>query len=202
MKVGTHDARFVYEVTPDDELWLLRAVEAEGAPRADVAATLVNKFVWRRARTPFRGTLAEHVRQYSQPVNPRWFPEGDKYAESVARLSEADKQIALARAQHRVQVHASRTTFSAPTRKAVRLALTSPPRLPEATDFAAPWVERKPPWEALTPAEPGKNRLWVNPEAKGWKGYAIVSLAPVAIGISWGLIALGVALLVWVGRDS
>lgn len=197
MKIGTPDARFVYEVTPDDELWLLRAVEAEGAPRADVAQALVNRFVWRRTRTPFRGSLAEHVRAYSQPVNPRWFPDGDLFQESVQKLSQADKQIAFARAQHRMESHATRSQFGAATRKAVRIALTQPPRLPRGTDFAAPWVEKRPPWEPLTPAEPGKNRIWTSPETKSWAGYSIVSLAPVAIGVSWGLIALGVVLFLW-----
>ena len=39
-----------YRVTPADRLWLLRAVAREGEPRARVAQTLVNRFVWLRSR--------------------------------------------------------------------------------------------------------------------------------------------------------
>lgn len=201
MKIGTPDAKFVYSVTPDDELWLLRAVEAEGAPRADVAAALVNKFVWRRARTSFRGTLADHVRQYSQPVNPRWFPDGDKFLETVKTLSEPDRQMALARAEHRRDIQATRTSFSPGTRKAVHVALSRPPRMPEALDFAASWVEKEAPvWRALTPKEPGKNRFWANVESRGWTGYSVISLAPAAF--SWGYLALGLGLMLLLFRGG
>lgn len=36
--------RRVYEVTPEDRLWLLRAVHAEGRVERQVAQTLINLF--------------------------------------------------------------------------------------------------------------------------------------------------------------
>lgn len=130
--------------TDDDRLWLLRAVEAEGAPRTLVAQTLVNRFAWLWDTTPGKYlTLTQLVQAYSQPVNPRWFPGGTLFEQSLGKLTPEQRPGAVTRAERRRDVHATRTTFSADTERAVDQALYGPITLPMgALHFAAPHVAR------------------------------------------------------------
>lgn len=160
-----------YEPTADDSLWLLRAVEAEGEPRSLVAASLVSGFMFARERG-LEWPLARYIRAYSQPVNPRWFLDGDLYKARVAKEADSGKRADL----HKLAVarefqHSKRAFFSDETREAAQRALSSTPAIPDATDFAAWWVEKAPPWEARTAAVPNTNRLWARPGASGWGGY-------------------------------
>jgi hypothetical protein len=186
-----------YEPTQEDVLWLLRAVAVEGPPERIVAQTLVNGFMWARERAGWENrTLAEWVQAYAQPVNPRWLVGGDLFEASLKK-AESDKERAekIARAKNRV-THRARTLFSEDDSRAVQEALSRPPVFRAATDYAAPSVVREPPWEPLTAAVPGKNRLWTRPAAKGWTGYTVSG----AVGVL-PLIALVTIAIVLLSRS-
>lgn len=125
-----------YEVTADDLTWLLRAVEAEGEPRSVVAKALVGRFLWLLPRSSYR-TLADFVQAYSQPVNPRWLPGGDKYRENQGKPSTSPAAV-----QRRLGARA-RTTFTEPTIKAVRDALNVIPQRLAVSDFHAASPENR-----------------------------------------------------------
>lgn len=130
-------------VTPTDVLWLKRAVEAEGPPRPLVAQTLVNRWAWALDRGVDRyPRLQDMVRAYAQPVNPRWYEDGDlhKMALEAAR-ADGDLQratVLATRARRRELVNSTRNAFSPDTEAAVLLALQGPLTLPPGvTQFAA-----------------------------------------------------------------
>jgi hypothetical protein len=182
-----------YVVTAHDVLWLSRAVEAEGSPREIVACALVNAFVLLYRRRVYN-TLAEFVRAYSQPINPRWFLGGDLLAKETERLrrlgreSEADAQESAAR--KREHVHATRTQFGAKTREAVARALASSWRS-DITDFAAPSLDAT--GRGMVPRsdpKPGENRFWTR--LPGWGGYVVEGASS---GGGAALVALAVGAL-------
>ncbi len=189
-----------YAPTREDMAWLYRAVEAEGEPRELVAQTLVNGFLWARETLGSKRTLAEWVRAYSQPVNPRWMAGGDLYESELAKAStEQEREDVREKSRRRAQ-HASRTTFSAGTMRAVQEALQGRgPRIPSATDFAAHYVARPAPWVALTPVKKGLNRLWMRPGAAGWQGYT-TDAAPPRTGAVWWL--AGAVATYWLFRGG
>lgn len=159
-----------YEPTPIDKLWLLRAVAAEGEPRRLVAQTLVNGFVWARDERNYSGSLAEWVRSYAQPVNPRWYPDGDLFKREFLHPTDAE----LSRARERELVHSRKSYFPREVIDAVEYALSHPPSMPDATDYAAPWIDSSGKgYVARTAKEPNRNRFWSRPGAVGWPGYTV-----------------------------
>ncbi len=158
-----------YAVTTDDRLWLLRAVQSEGPPQLDVARALVNLFCYLRAYGDKRA-LADVVRAYAQPINPRWFTSGDLYVASLAKAGSPQERATLvAKAQTRERVHSTRMKFDAGVIDAVKRALEQP--FPsDVTDYAASWVDATSKGYAPR-SEPGagRNRLWTR--AAGWAGY-------------------------------
>ena len=76
-----------YEATDTDALVLAQAIAREGRPHNAVAWTLVQRFA---LLFPRYDSLAGLVRAYAQPVNPRWFPDGDKHKARMRQL-EGDK---------------------------------------------------------------------------------------------------------------
>lgn len=181
-----------YEVTPSDRSWLLRAVEAEGPVSTQVARALVNRFALLRSRGDKR-TLGEFVRAYAQPVNPRWFPDGDLFRkQGVPSASE------LAQAQKRETVHSARLTFSAETEAAVDEALSTP--FPsDVTDYAAPDLDAsKKGMLARSDKRAGVNRLWTS--APDWAGYAVDGAAGTGSAIV-ALLALALALYLMRGKS-
>lgn len=178
-----------YAPTADDELWLKRAVEAEGPNAHQVARALVNGFGFVFASGTYATaypTLAHFVRAYAQPINPRWFPEGDLFLKSVGGAPTAAD---IAKAARRRDMHATRNTFSADTIDAVREALsTSYPS--DVTDYAAPTLDAsKKGMVARSEATPGVNRLWTR--KAGWPGYAVDGAVSGGLGT---LLALALAL--------
>lgn len=153
----------------DDRLWLLRAVEAEGAPRDLVAQVLVNRWAWLWDRLPGKFTrLSELVRAYAQPVNPAWYPEGRLYQQQAATLTGEQARVAAQRAAKRRDEHSARTRFSAHTMAAVDRALFGPLTLPPgALHFAAPSIAR-PDLQVLMPAPtPQSNVIYADPAGAG-----------------------------------
>lgn len=163
-----------YVVTPEDRLWLLRAVEGEGAPKALVAQALVNRFVWllQRPRAPY-GSLASFVRAYSQPVNPRHMKGGDKWDAAWQRGTAAQRRALELKHQRRV-AHSARVEFAPSTVDAVDRALQRGPLdlpTPSTTDFARSGeVYGSHLYPTLDPG-PGSNAFYeVDPK---WAGYRV-----------------------------
>lgn len=151
--------------SPDDALWLRRAVEREGEPRDWVAQALVNRWaVLRdRGRTEYP-TLASFVRAYAQPVNPRWFPAGDLHLEQLdahASRGAAHRADMIARAERRENEYSRATIFSPQTVAAADRALTGPLTLPPGvTDYAADTASARTRHGTPTQAKQGENAFW------------------------------------------
>lgn len=177
-----------YVPTAEDRLWLLRATEAEGAPVDTVPRVLVNLFMKQRA-TGSKKTLTDVVRAYSQPVNPRWYPDGDLFRKSVPHPTQQQLTVAA----NRQQVLSTRTTFLPAVVTAVDRALAEGFASP-ATDYAVYTLDAsRKGYVPLTAAQKGVNRIWTR-DAK-WGGYTVdgkagASLLPV-------LVAVGLLMLVW-----
>lgn len=161
-----------YDVTPDDVMWLLRAVQAEGPVRTEVACALVNLFAYLRGTGKWSKTLGQLVRAYAQPVNPRWFVGGDLYEKSLEGVSDSERAKLRIKAESRV-LHSARTVFTSATHDAVKHALAGPYR-GDVTDYAAPRIDASRKGYAPRSAViAGRNRLWTR--AVGWAGYAVDS---------------------------
>lgn len=165
-------------VSDHDRLWLLRAVEAEGEPRDQIAQTLVNRWAWLFDETPGKYlTLSELVRAYAQPVNPAWYPDGKLFLKALDDLPEHEKAGAMVRARARRDVHSTRTTFSDATTRAVNQALYGPITLPPgALHFAAPSIERDD-LPVLVPSTDARTNV-IYGEARGRGANARYSVAP------------------------
>lgn len=166
--VAAHRDVTGYTPTAEDKLWLLRSVAREGHPRREVAKTLVNLFVLRRSRGS-QESLTDLVRAYSKPVNPLWYPEGEKHVAAIQGLSVEARQKELTTAANRKYVYSTRTTFDNDTLAAVDEALRTGWSL-DWTDFAAPEVKSK--LEQRTEPRPHYNTFWSR--APGWPGYSVI----------------------------
>lgn len=167
-----------YRVTPDDKLWLLRAVEQEGAPRDQVARTLVNLFVYllnTQGATGASKDLTTLVRCYASPVNPLWYPSGAKHVLYVAKLRKQGLTVKIEQeneaAKLRQTVHSTQTKFSPKTIDAVNNAL-SMGWTSDWTDYAAPHVDASKRYERRTESVQGKNTFWSR--APKWPGYTLI----------------------------
>jgi hypothetical protein len=92
----------IYQVTDDDRLTLIRAVAHEGKPYLAVAWCLLQRFCW---LYPSYDSFARFIKAYAQPINPRWFPDGDLHQKARARAGADLSRIADLdrRAARRVQ---------------------------------------------------------------------------------------------------
>lgn len=182
-----------YAVRASDLLWLLRAVEVEGPDREEVAAVLLNGFTWARATKAYRGTLTDWIRAYAQPVNPRWYPDGDLFRAALEKAPAAQHEALTRRAKMRQSTHSKRTTFAPATHAAVQRALAGKaPYPPQATDYAAASVDAS--GRGYRPLEQiiaGKNRLWSRPGAEEWGGYAVILDPAARARVRWSAYALG-----------
>lgn len=157
-----------YTVTETDRLWLLRAVAQEGAVSEQVAQTLVNCFAYLHSRKPaMMPTLTKLIRSYAQPVNPRWFPDGDLHLRWLERGKDTPEKAA------KRPVYSSATNFAPAVVSAMHKALTKGPvDIPAScTDYAAAWIDASNKYHPLTPAVKGRNRLWTR-DGK-WQGYKV-----------------------------
>lgn len=178
-----------YTPTADDRLWLLRATAAEGQPVDTVPRVLVNLFMLQRAGGSAQ-SLATLVRAYAQPVNPRWYPNGDLFQKQYPKPTAAQ----LAQATARQNTLSARTSFTAPQTAAVDAAF-SQGFASNATDYAAPTLKAKAGYTALTPPVTGVNRLWTR--RASWAGYLADGNAGSAGNVAlFAALAVG-AWLVW-----
>ena len=160
-----------YTVTPSDRLWLLRAVQAESNKADDrrrVAQTLINRFVYLRARgVTTYPTLTKLVRAYAQPINPLWESKStDKCRRYPSRCTDA--MIAKRREAR------TRTQFSDSTREAVDWALTRGMSGfdARAVHYAAPGVGASGKIK-LTSDRRGYNTFYAVDSSRGWRGYGV-----------------------------
>ncbi len=186
----------IYLPTEKDRLWLLRAVEGEGPDQTQVAQVLTNRFLYLRARLPNAyATLADLVRAYSQPVNPRWMRGGDKWDAAWSRAKTEAKRTELLALDKRRRAHSARTTFAASTEAAVTRALTagSLDIPPTAVHFAAPGQGRK----SLPALTQPRNANWLHTEAPAatWQGYRATTELPINVASTKGVALIGVALV-------
>lgn len=79
-----------YTLNDYDVVWLARALWKEGAPRAAVGHTLLQRFA---ALYPQYTTLSKFLRAYCQPLNPHWFPSGYRHKRKVTRLKKLGKNL-------------------------------------------------------------------------------------------------------------
>ena len=77
--------QYSYNLSSEDRLDLIRAVAREGKPYDAVTWSLIQRFAWLYPRGNFP-TLSSFVKAYAQPINPRWFPTGDKFLAYIRSL--------------------------------------------------------------------------------------------------------------------
>jgi hypothetical protein len=76
---------YEYTISNKDKLDLTRAVAKEGKQPEAVTWALLQRFAW---LYPTFSTLSDLVKAYAQPINPRWFPNGDKHIGYLAYLKK------------------------------------------------------------------------------------------------------------------
>lgn len=128
---------YVYQITPEDVLWLARSVHKEGGSNAATIWT----YLQRQAAGRRSGSLASLVLAHSQPVNPAWRADGEhcRPGGDYAGTQYCTAQQLAARAANAVRPwdeipQSVRDTIVA----AVTAKLANP--VPKATDFADPSV--------------------------------------------------------------
>jgi len=96
------DKDFEYILTETDVLDLTRSAWREGEPVAGVIHTLIQRYA---ATYPKKAwpSLSLFLRDYVQPINPRWFLSGDLHIAYANRLKGEDLERAIERAKAREQ---------------------------------------------------------------------------------------------------
>lgn len=142
---------YAMPVSPSDILTLARAVDGEGSPQLGVAWTLIQRAAWLRMHgNPV--SLGKLVEQYAQPINPAWFPGGDKHEAELARLNRAG-DIAGARkevekAQKRVlKSQKSWSELSDTTRRTIASVISGSSKSP-VEGAVHYWMSRGPDFES------------------------------------------------------
>lgn len=151
-----------YAVTPDDVLWLRRAVQSEGEPREEVARALVHLHAQLRERNARwrESPLAELVRAYAQPVSPAWMHGGAR---------DANPDVVSA-AERRREEAVKRRSFDPAVLDAVEAAVTTSSRS-VVTDYAAAHVDAAHKgYQLVRPGSRTVNALWLRwPDARGYE---------------------------------
>lgn len=166
----------VYEVTREDVLWFLRAIEGEGKPKAWVAATLLNGYLFTKSnsRTGGLSTFTAYVRAYAQPINPIWFVNGSEYLRFFPK-EPALRAAYIALAVRRENVNSTLNVFEPASSRAVEEALMGIVAIPyNSTDYAAPTLLKGPISRGLSPITApvtGENRFWSKPGTDSWLGF-------------------------------
>jgi hypothetical protein len=98
-----------YTVTPTDRDWFIRCLWREGAPAETVGHVLLQRFALLTSQGAKYATLTDFLRAYCQPVNPRWFPGGDKSEAFIKRATNRGDAAAVERERERAK---QRVTFA------------------------------------------------------------------------------------------
>jgi len=94
-------------VSPADVLTLARAVEYEGNPRDAVAWTLLQRAAYVRSHGK-AVSIGRLIEQYAQPINPAWFPTGQKHLDEMARLGRIGDAAGARAEQGKAELRVSR----------------------------------------------------------------------------------------------
>lgn len=170
----------VYEMTREDVLWFLRAIEGEGRPQAWVAATLINGYLFSKSNSRSGGlsTFTKFVRAYAQPINPIWYVGGEQYKRYFPKNPALQAEY-TALAVKRETVHSTLNVFAPTTSRAVEEALMGTVAIPpNSTDYAAPTLESGPISRGLSPLTApvkGENRFWAKAGTGSWLGFTNVN---------------------------
>lgn len=73
-RISTQD--WSYTLTDEDLLWAARMIEGEGGNRPGVLWTMAQRLALLHRAAPHL-TYTGLIRAYSQPINPRWFRDGE-----------------------------------------------------------------------------------------------------------------------------
>lgn len=137
-----NDKPYSYTVTPTDREWFIRCLWREGKPQETVGHVLLQRFALLRSQGAKYATLTDFLRAYCQPVNPRWFPNGDKSKAFVRRATARGDTAAADKERDRAaqRVKYASTPISAIRDEFVNLADEilygrSRSLYPTATDF-------------------------------------------------------------------
>lgn len=170
-----------YRLTPEDAEWTIRMAVYEGSDPTAVLWTMAQRWILMRARGAGYTKFATMLRQFSQPINPRWLRDGEfcrpggRYA-GEPDCSE-DKLVRRARAQSEPLATAIGRAPELAQGAVLWLRGEAANPVPRATDFAQEpvaesFLERHPEAEAILrePAArcPSCNVMIVTPETAPW----------------------------------
>lgn len=128
-QIRTKDG-YVYQVTPDDLLWLARSVQFEGGTKPEATIWTYAQLQANRRRTT---SLTSLVRAHSQPINPLWATPGEgKCAQYPSRCTPA--QIERRRRARTTPWESLRSDVRDLVTRWARAELSNP--VPKAVDFA------------------------------------------------------------------
>jgi hypothetical protein len=95
------EKEYHYLLTETDILNLMRAVYKEGPDETAVAFTLLTRFAW---IYPNYLSFSEFVKNYAQPINPKWFPNGSKFKSYIKTIKDNNtKKLLIQNAKLRVK---------------------------------------------------------------------------------------------------
>ncbi len=159
---------FQYVVTPDDKLELARAVQHEGPPQAAVLWTLLQRFAMLYARGDYK-SLAVFVRAYAQPINPKWFPDGELFKARYQELLNAGKKAEAAAEKRRADLRPAKAKvtweqISPSVRHLVENVLSGNRPISRAPGALHYWASRATP--TMKPAEAKNFNASRRPELK------------------------------------
>lgn len=105
----TSSTGFAYTLSPEDKLWAAKMIKGEGGSPPAVLWTMAARFAMARG-----AGFAAFIRSYSQPINPRWYRDGELCREggrfagtdscSETRLRKRERILAMAAADLRPEL--------------------------------------------------------------------------------------------------
>jgi hypothetical protein len=163
-------AGYVYQVTPDDLLWLARSVQFEGG---DHASTMW-AYAQIQAKRRRRGSLVGLVRAHSQPVNPLW---ESATTDKCRRYPDRCSPNALARRLQARTMPWDRIRSEVRNKVVAWATAELPNPVPRVDDFAddavsRSFIRRNPGTQIVkrVPSRSGRTEQWylATPATQGW----------------------------------
>jgi hypothetical protein len=194
MTFPSEGARATVIITPGEWLWFARSLNHEGAPMEGNAWTMLQRFAFMYPRFKKFG---DFVRAFSQPVNPKFYPDGSKHLEWMAAATTDERRADLTRrAERRLRFAREGWSDISPRVKitlAKILAGELPSPVPGAIDFAAvadPEAHARARGLTLVRATPGQNSFFTKAGASSLSDRSITFRA-----ISRAMVGAIIALL-------
>ena len=157
---------FTYVLTPDDVLNLGRAIQAEGPPQSAVLWTLIQRFAFLFSTGEYT-SLTQFLKDYVQPINPDWYPNGHRHLALIKELEKAGKTKELQAEKSRALGRPAKgerkwEELSASVRHLVESTLTGNRPISRAPDAVHYWASRATP--QMTPSEAKAHNQKLKPE--------------------------------------